>query len=278
MKKTIVIYSNCQGQAISELLKKLDNEFTNEYDVDNIDYISNYQNIVDNTPLDYDKLSNCDLFIYQPISSKHGIFATDKVKTVLKESCIQISFPYIYNYAFWEILVFRRGDHNLSSINSEYIVINHEPIINLKNQGVSLDDIKMQIISGNFDFKFKERYEKTLSILREHEKDCTIKVADFIDKNHKDIHLFYTQNHITAPFVKYMVNKILDHLGYSSELLDVISYRPFYADYYIDCPIGKYAYAYYKFKFMNEPEDNTIYPLLNEVSNIYNNIYIINNI
>ena len=60
-------------------------------------------------------LQMADLFVYQPISLKHGVFTTEidpatgkhvpeSVLTYLRPTCVRISFPYMYNNAFWPLV------------------------------------------------------------------------------------------------------------------------------------------------------------------------------
>jgi len=93
--KNIVIYSNCQGKAIIDILKH-HITFCKDYDIENFINIINYEIIKNKEDIPIKSLEACDLFIHQPIKDKHGIYSTQNIISYLKPECIQISFPYIY--------------------------------------------------------------------------------------------------------------------------------------------------------------------------------------
>lgn len=277
--KKVVIYTNCQGQAISNILLGHPT-LSLEYDFENAVYLGNYTYINTDESLPWDVIMDADLFIYQPISSDRGKHSTADILKCLKPTCKICSFVYLYNYALWECLVFADGDYDIGTLGMKYAVINHEPITDLRNKGVSFEDIKKQIISKTFDWKFKERYEKTQSILREKEKECSIKVADFIDSNHKDNMLFYTQNHPSMFFLRYIAKEFIKQIGgHDPELLPDEDHL-IHPDYnkgrtkHMHYPFGWYACKYYGYTFIKHPDGSDMSELINQAEKIYNNNYV----
>ena len=65
-----------------------------------------------------------------------------------------------------------------------------------------IDEILSLYDEDKIDFYFEERMNICMRSLREKEKDCDIKVTDFILNNFKDKRLFITQNHLTDYFNK----------------------------------------------------------------------------
>ena len=106
----VCIYGNCQGIGIGKFLQiGLDKKCE-------ISTILNYEKLANKTPLEYDIISECDLFIYQHLTKSHGVYSTDSdaengVLNYLKEGCVKISIPFVYNTSLWSIIF--------------YIIINH---------------------------------------------------------------------------------------------------------------------------------------------------------
>ena len=59
----IIIYANCQGNAIKQLLEKVFPNFQ-------ITLISNYDSIVNKRPININLINNHDVILYQPIKKK----------------------------------------------------------------------------------------------------------------------------------------------------------------------------------------------------------------
>ena len=95
--KTIVIYSYCQGRGIQVLLEQFFKIFSEEVQ---IFLFENYLVLISGF-IDSQVLAEADIFIYQPISAKYEKQSSDYILSLLKPSCIRISFPYVYNDAFW---------------------------------------------------------------------------------------------------------------------------------------------------------------------------------
>lgn len=276
--KKVVFYANCQGHGIRQILN-CHPDMAKEYDLENAVVLGNYTYMNTNSDLPYDILSEADLFIYQPISSDRGKYSTDDLLSKLKPTCKTESFVYLYNYAFWETLVFADGDYDVGTLGMKYAALNHEPITSLRDAGLSWGDVKQRILSGTMDWKFKERYQKTQAVLREKEACCSIRVADFIDLHHKDKLLFHSQNHPTIFLLEYVAKQILAHLGYDPEKLPPIEQLP-HPDYnsgrgknphYL---FGPAAWDYYGFTFIKRPGSYTLNAILEQSKRIYDGDYV----
>jgi hypothetical protein len=273
MKKKVIIYSNCQGRCIRDILLK-HTTFSEKYDINNCTLIQNYEVIFRNEVLPSDEVfKSADLFIYQPISNERGIYSTEHILKKLKDTCIKISFPYIYNYALWEILLIRDGEDKLGKRIQNDLIINHEPITKLKEEGISFEIIEKSIRDGTFDFKFKERYEKTMSILRLKEEDCTIKVGDFIDANVIKHKLFFTPSHPTVYLIRYVTEKLLEILNLDpTELPNTLDECFYHA--FSEGPIGVYSWNYYQFSYMNKPDISSINFTIEQARKIYDGTWL----
>lgn len=256
-KKRVVIYANCQADAIKAILA-YHSQLTEEYDVFGAHILGNYTYMNTNAGLPYDILAEADLFIYQPISSERGEYSTVELLKTLKPGCKTVSFPYLYNYAFWEVLAMSDADYDVGVFGMKYAHLNQKPITDLRDAGVSFEEVERRIRAGQIDWKFGERFAKTQSILREKEKECDVKVADFIDANYRDHLLFYTQNHPSMFFMRFVCQEILRILGYDPSLLPDITHllRPDYNSGHHEVPhyeMGLAAWNHFGFRFTPKP-------------------------
>jgi hypothetical protein len=246
-----------------------------EYDFDNAINIANFQSIQSEETLPYNDIESCDLFIYQPIDDRHGVYSTKEVNTHLKPGCKTISFPYLYNYAFWECLCYADGDYDIAM--DKYIHLNHKPITKWKDRGLSFEQIEKMIRSKNFDWDFKERYEHSQQVLRDKEATCDIKVADFIDQNHRTQLLFYTNNHPSLVMLTHVAKQMIELLDHDPSFLPHELPYPDYAPTNKNKPefsIGWFSWNYYKFTFIPEPDDSTMNLIIRYSRQIYNGNFV----
>jgi hypothetical protein len=189
----ILIFANCQGTAIGKMLKYAGYDDIHTYH--NYTYITH--DALDNN-IKYD-LETCDIFIYQPLSETYKIYNTNNLKKYLKNSCISISFPYIFNDAFiplyisykWDIPV--NGEYNLNGDKIKYGNVN--TIKKYKDLGYSLETIIDLYNKNMIDFDYENRFNNSISILENKELHTDIKISKFIKENYKKFRLFnYHQN------------------------------------------------------------------------------------
>ncbi len=196
MKKICVIYANCQGSALLAFLqnhKAYNDKYENHL-------LENYQMIEKGLPLPIQLLRQTDLFIYQPIKSKHGQYATDHMQQHLPETCTKISFPYIYCDALWPL--YEENDK----------IVGEEIILKLIEKGYSLKKIIDMFCGEEINFEFAARFEKSIQILMQKEEGTDVKVSDYILDNLSKEKLFLTENHQTSSVYIHCINQILTRL------------------------------------------------------------------
>ena len=230
-----ILYGNCQGRHVEYILNQ-SNIFKKKYSTY---YFANYELINSKNKLDINfinLLKNCKLFIYQPVKKIHGIYSTSQnidnnVYSYLSVDCIKISFIYINNIAL-DTFLHETFDANLNNKDKQllynieemknidpkfYVFYNYfgfKDIFNYKlNKKYSNSDILSLFDNNLLDFNFKERWEFSFNILKDNEKITDIKISDFIEKNYKNIELFYTNNHPTNYIFLEVVNQILDKIN-----------------------------------------------------------------
>ncbi len=195
-KKLCLIYANCQGRAFDTFLR-MSAEFQEKY---RIEIVNNYIFIQNKHNLPLDTFKKADLFIYQPIAAKHGVYATDNLFEYLPPQCVKISFPYIYNDALWPLF------EVLGEIKGQ------EVVVSLIESGLSLKEIVDRFCAGKIDFQFERRFSDSMAILRSKEEKTDVKVADFIVSNFRTKKLFLTHNHHTNAIYIHCANQILNIL------------------------------------------------------------------
>ena len=97
----IVFYGNCQ------LNIGVYNIFKNYIDAD-YSIISSYDIIYNNLDIPINILKEADIFIYQPINEKYGIYSINNniensIMTYLNKNCNKICVPYLYFDSFFPL-------------------------------------------------------------------------------------------------------------------------------------------------------------------------------
>ena len=267
----VVYYTNCQFIGIDIFLKDILKY--EKYYIENYSLIKNKGNI----PIDI--IQKADIFIYQPIDKKHGIYSTDisienNILSHIPPHCKKISFPYIYNSALWILIPPNDSDTNIGNISNVEKYTNSQPIEKLKAQGYLLDEIIEMYRSGNIDFNYQERFDNSIKILKEKETICNVKISDFILKNIKKHKLFFTQNHPNTCIFIHCVNQILSILNYNEYYPDEFQFP----DNLINLPgvnyHTSYDIKYWNFDYQVDKDliDDELY--IKHIKSIYNN-YII---
>ena len=266
----VVFYSNCQQSGLSYFLKKSINCYCN--------HIENYSLIKEKQNIPIHLLKNADIFIYQPIDKKHGIYSTDtsienNILSYLPEYCKKISFPYIYNSALWILIPPADIDGLAGNYKGQGEYINKEPIIKLINQGYNLKTIIDKYKKGEIDFEYEARFIDSINILREKEMNCNIKVADFIEHNIRKKKLFFTQNHPTTCVFIHCVNQLLNILG-----INIQYNSDDYTENLVKLPgihmHTTYDLQYWKFEYHVETCNDTYIPHIENIYKLYSKYYL----
>jgi hypothetical protein len=245
----VIIYTNCQGAFI------YDNFLSKIIKPKSYNYLICYIYSKDNLDLPIDILSECDLFIYQIVDSKNGIYNTENNEGILKylpEKCKKISFPSIYANIF---PIYREGDKFVGA----------ESIIELKNSGLSLDEVLKKYKNLDINFNLKKRFESSLNGMRIRERICDITLTDFIEENIRKYKLFETQNHINGLIGAHLSNKILEEMNIN-HTFDIHEYSNI-------CLPGNYGYSDYMNKELGIFYNDHKIDYTDVIINIYNGIF-----
>ena len=200
--KTVVIYANCQGRGIEAVLSRFLEDAGRPH---RFIVFENYT-LLQSQAIDLDAVRNADVFIYQPINDKYGEASTSYLLAQLKEDCISIAFPYVYNDAFW---IFVHEGHNFKG---------REAIDALRAEGRSILEVLTMYQQCEIDFQQTSRFQRSILLLKEKERACDVTISDFILDEFKKQKLFFTQNHPTTAVFVHLVNQMLPMLGFKAEI------------------------------------------------------------
>lgn len=130
MVKQITIYSTCQGEGISHYLKHY-------FPEDNFNVIRNYNIVLSNQPNEIESfinlLTNTNIFIYQQMPMKWGIYSTDlsvenNLLSYLPNNCIKIVIPYVFADWYWGL---KKHCYGIRHMNLIQYVKNLKTILNI---------------------------------------------------------------------------------------------------------------------------------------------------
>jgi len=266
----IVFYSNCQSRGIRWFLK---HSACNELKITSCILIDNYLLIKHKRKIPSNVLKEADVFIYQPIQKKHGIYSTDldvknNVLSHLPKHCKQISFPYIYNSALWPIIKPCDIDGFAGELPGRGEYINKKPIHKLIDEGNTIDMILQLFDNKKIDFEYKQRFLNCMDILRKKETICDIKIADYIQNNIHSRKLFITQNHPTTCIFVHCSNQILNLLKCKVQF-DYNTYAENIINLPGKCMHSSYDLDYWNFAYNVDTIDDAVYR--DHIKNICNN-------
>lgn len=147
-----------------------------------------------------------------------------------------------------------------------------QPVAYAMLKGQCIADIQTDFLDGKLECKFTERYMHQIARLKEREKACDVRIADFINTHLKTHKLFFTGNHPTFTLITHIMERCLEKLGYDSRGLDwTLSVGVNEAKFADHFPETKYEWDYYGFEYpIRWPEDrggNKFY--LDAISTIY---------
>jgi len=248
MKNICVFFGNCQCAGINYFLR-----FSEFHELYEVYCYANWELLHDPRLLPIEMIKKADLIIYQPLSEVHGCYSTnihneDSFMKLIKPDCKIISFPRIHNNALFPI--FKKAKNKsifYGKVNNLFMTI--QELIDLYNQNV-------------LDFDFENRMQQNILISREKEKDCHVKIIDFILENIKKHKLFLTQDHPTSIVFSELARQICVILNlnydYDTALLEkenVIGLPDsVYGNPSNQYPISRYAIRYFEFEYIQEED------------------------
>ena len=253
MKSNLIIWANCQGNALVLMLNKY---YADKF---NIFCFANYTYIKDNTPLP-EIFNTCDIFLYQNYSNSDEQFCMKHIiNNILPPNSIKVSFPTLHrnNLQFcYEV----NSPENINTIcpsfpHGEFYFGIHnirDFVTNLQKEGLNETDILTKTVEviNTQDFITNDQiihHETTsLDFLRSKSLTSDIpNIYNFIINNYKCIRLWHNPNHPNGVLLNELCKEIFIKLGliYPNNEENVILLDGALKDWKM--PILKSIYNYY---------------------------------
>jgi hypothetical protein len=256
----IVLYGNCQITiGINSYL-----DYLGKY---NIKILSSFNIIYGHTVLDIDLFKNCDIFIYQPIDDRYGIYSTNNILKYFKNDCILVSVPFIYMDSLFP-LVKKLSVHGIDGgiQENENNILNNNVILNYKKI-YNNEEIINLYKNNKIDFDFQNRFDENIKRMKEKEEKCNIKIVDFILDNYKKNYLFTMHHHPTKIVFDNISKQIYKLLNINNNITEN-KWNGILSDEYF--PYSRYSINYYKFSYITEEDIEADNYYLELIKNIIN--------
>ncbi len=190
----IVGYGTCQVHRICDIyLRELD-QFKNATFVN----LGHYDFAKNNLDLPLEDLKSADIFIYQPLSEKYGIYSTENgnegVLQFIPETAIKISFPF---FCFDMYPIYENGTKIKCGTK----------FIEYRNTYSKQEFLEM-FDKGELQFDLQNRLLYSISHTKKREETCNVHFSEFLEKYYKTHKLAMTWCHPTTPVYRYIANQI----------------------------------------------------------------------
>lgn len=267
-RKICILNGNCQIGAIKQYLTHC-KKFTNDYLILDIPLVYNI-NSTNIKIFDSKKVFDiCDLIISQPISDKNKFSEKASNEYLFNIVNIDCKKVLITKASFTGYHIqYTNAVNNLSKVAGKAVITYGDKFINeFIERGYSRNIISELLksrnllsekqIRENFDYAFKKSFEM--------ERECDVKIMDFVYENYKNEILYYSFNHPKDKVIKYLAVRLLEYLGYKNaefygenfiEALDIMSNQ--------QQPVYPCVYDYLGIEYKNE---NVIYTEKNNMAN-----------
>ena len=207
-----VIYANCQGGYIAHLLRE--NPFFSA-DFDIFQYV-NYNNEIPAQRL----LQSADLFIYQPLSSKHGLGSTEHLMQNLPRKCLRLSISYLTFDLYWPYSL-PADPRNTPSSTHPFgpFPYGDKYILSRLEQGDPPSAIwKDYLLGHHLEQDYCPQSHANTYYTRQKDLDSRRdqQITDYIMDNYSSRKLFETPNHPSATLARFQAYDLIEKCGYSS--------------------------------------------------------------
>lgn len=221
----VVIWTSCQGYAISSSLKRHHPEFS-------VEIYLNYVYLDDPSSTIPPDFSDCDVFIYQRYEDRdsHPEMQIDRLLSeVVPATAKRICVPRIYFTGYWPLSIEDHDDFPKTPVPEILRPYPHEGVNKLMESLLNESYLRGDSI--------RENLKSTLSRLRAKESAGDITgIADFIEKNFSQRRLFYHPSHPKGDVCALLVAGVFELMGLEvpNTLAEELEHE---FDYDIDAPI-----------------------------------------
>jgi len=211
--RKVIIWANCQGDAIRFILSRYFSNITNYY---------NYEFIRNNIPIPKELLE-ADIIIYQNYSSfTETIYNINLILNSLPIECLKISIPFLQSDIYFP---FDNKEHknNFKSKNKlkyygdfYYGISVINDLIDDENNINNDEFIINKVFDDNFikNDEIEHYFNKNLEYLKNKILNSNVKkLYQFILDNYKYVRLFHNRNHPTGILLEQLIIEILNNLN-----------------------------------------------------------------
>jgi len=204
----LLLYGNCQ--LTIGLYSYLKNNTTLSLDIERW---TSYIFIRDKLSLELKKLSNYDIFIYQPVNDSYGIYSSNNLLSLLNKKCIKIGIPFIYIDSFFP-LISKNDAHEIDGGDgyNNGKILNEDIIIDLKKYNTK-QEIILLYNDNKINFNYENRFLENIERIRIKEKICDVKIVDFILQNYKKYKLIHLHVHPDKKILDHIAKQVFNLLG-----------------------------------------------------------------
>lgn len=167
----------------------------------------------------WDKL---DVLIYNPgVPNRNGAPSLEQVLEWIPDKCKKIE---VTNAAFKGYMP-QHTEHVFK--NNGYFVWGDKYLNKLLDNEIVTENNYAELSREDYisEDKVNEHFDKSIKWMKMYERQCTIKIADYIEKNGKDRILYYSVTHPETELMIEITRRILKEIGVDSEdLTSKLSY------------------------------------------------------
>ena len=218
----LYVYGNCQSQPISRIIDRLTPKEIN------VTYPIKPVHLLDETDKQrlYETLSKTDVFIYQNVmSQKYSWRCTDEILKVLPNNVKLLRFPSLYFDAYFDETI----TINHKNLN-KFIPYHNRIILDCYLSGLSKNDTLDKFINNN-PIRFDDSsYQKSLTSIKERERNSDIIISDYIEDHFKKHRLFWTVNHPSNSLLLEVSKRIINEIYDFQQLPNIRFIREFLGD------------------------------------------------
>lgn len=232
MVKSVIIWANCQGGIIGQMLQKYYG------DIFTVNYYANYEYMQNKMDLP-NCFNTCDIFLYQNYSNNEEQYCIQNIlDNVLSPTSIKIAFPTLHrnNLQFCYNIDSPENMQTISALFPHgFFFFGIQPIrdivIKLKNEGMNVEDVIMKTLDainkpGFITDEQIEYHENTsLDFLKTKALSSDIpEIYEFIIDNYKRIRLWHNPNHPNGILLNELCKDIFNklELNYPNEKENIV--------------------------------------------------------
>jgi len=199
----ILFYGGCHAAALARIFKRYNSNATQ------IDHLTNFVLIRNQTPVPYDYIKKFDCVIFSPILNKKQWNTSFLEEFCSKEKILYLKFPWLQ----WNGYFPGVSKSTLSWYPGGWI---HSSLCESASGFNNFEDFRQSVFHGDSlrDITLSNLEATTLELKkRESLGNVDIHISDFIINNFRDSRLFLIPDHATTVLYKFIIPQITEKVG-----------------------------------------------------------------